>query len=81
MNKSEKIIEFTQKKKEREERDKERNMEFAVQVYSELMPELIAGDVDPKTVYEILTEQGKYNVSQRMSKYIAENEQLYQGVK
>ncbi|MFV0362743.1 MAG: hypothetical protein ACK5LL_06600 [Suipraeoptans sp.] len=77
MNKSEKIIEFTQKKKEREERDKERDKEFAIQVYSEL----IAGVVDPKTVYDILTEQGKYIVSQRMSKYIVENEQLYQGVK
>ncbi|MFV0398522.1 MAG: hypothetical protein ACK5JU_11005 [Bacteroidales bacterium] len=59
MNKSQKIIDITQKKKERDN-------SFAILVYGELMMELSAGDVDPKTVYEILTERGKFSVSQRM---------------
>lgn len=60
MKKSQSIIDFTQKKNE-----KVKN--FAIIVHSELMAELIAGDIDPMIVYDILTREGKLSVKQRMN--------------
>lgn len=54
-----KIINLTDAKKKKDQ-------SFSMAVHSELMIELIAGEIDPKAVYNLLTEKGKIAVAQRM---------------
>ncbi len=40
---------------------------FSVAVHSELMLELMDGDINPQAIYALLTSQGKMRVQTRMS--------------
>lgn len=59
MNKSHNIIDFTQKKNEK-------SIEFEKAVRAELMAEIIVGEIDTRSLYELLTGEGKLLVQQKM---------------
>lgn len=54
-----KIIDFS-------ESAKKKSNFFAIAVHSELMMELVDGEIDPQVVFDILTSQGKNRVKARM---------------
>lgn len=54
-----KIIDFS-------ESAKKKSNFFAIAVHSELMMELVDGEIDPQVVFDILTSQGKSRVRERL---------------